>query len=246
MIFPDYAWGHSHHQEHRQLIESMGGTVNDPIAVPLGTKDLVPYLSKIPEETEVLFSVFFGALSVAFYAQSKSMRLDERMKMYSVSGTIEAIDPRDIDGAAEGVYFLENFPRPLEYKDDEYHKKFIELMNIDPVHAEEIDSNRIMAKSHAWQSYENFFALKAAIEMSGWQRDSDTPGVIEALEGLEMPNSLAHPQGQKLLRAEDHSGMIDCFISQVNDSKFVVKKKISRDEMIAKLPPRYDFRKQSL
>ncbi len=246
MIFPDYAWGHSHHQEHRQLIESMGGTVNDPIAVPLGTKDLVPYLSKIPEETEVLFSVFFGALSVAFYAQSKSMRLDERMKMYSVSGTIEAIDPRDIDGAAEGVYFLENFPRPLEYKDDEYHKKFIEMMNIDPVHAEEIDSNRIMAKSHAWQSYENFFALKAAIEMSGWQRDSDTPGVIEALEGLEMPNSLAHPQGQKLLRAEDHSGMIDCFISQVNDSKFVVKKKISRDEMIAKLPPRYDFRKQSL
>lgn len=246
MIFPDYAWGHSHHQEHRKLIESMGGTVNDPIAVPLGTKDLVPYLSKIPEETEVLFSVFFGALSVAFYSQSKSMRLDEKMKMYSVSGTIEAIDPRDIDGAAEGVYFLENFPRPLEYKDDEYHKQFIEMMAIDSVHAEEIGSDRIMAKSHAWQSYENFFALKAAIEMSGWQRDSDTPGVIEALEGLEMPNSLAHPQGKKVLRAEDHSGMIDCFISQVDDSKFVVKKKISRDEMIAKLPPRYDFRKQAL
>jgi len=246
MIFPDYAWGHSHHAEHKKLIESMGGTVNDPIAVPLGTKDLVPYLSKIPEQTEVLFSVFFGALSVAFYSQSKSMRLDEKMKMYSVSGTIEAIDPRDIDGAAEGVFFLENFPRPLEYKDDEYHKRFIEMMNIDSVHAEEIGSDRIMAKSHAWQSYENFFALKAAIEMSGWQRDSDTPGVIEALEGLEMQNSLAHPQGSKLLRAEDHSGMIDCFISKVEDSKFVVKKRIPRDEMIAKLPPRYDFRKMSL
>jgi branched-chain amino acid transport system substrate-binding protein len=246
MIFPDYAWGHSHHQEHTKLIEAMGGTVNDPIAVPLGTKDLVPYLAKIPEETEVLFSVFFGALSVAFYSQSKSMRLDEKMKMYSVSGTIEAVDPRDIGGAAEGVHFLENFPRPLEYKNDEYHKQFIEMMNIDPVHAEEIGSDRIMAKSHAWQSYENFFALKSAIEASGWQRDKDTPGVIEALEGLEMPNSLAHPQGTKLLRAEDHSGMVDCYISKVEDSKFVVKKKIPRDEMIAKLPPRYDFRKESL
>lgn len=246
MIFPDYAWGHSHHQEHRKLIEAMGGKVNDPIAVPLGTKDLVPYLAKIPEETEVLFSVFFGALSVAFYSQSKSMRLDEKMKMYSVSGTIEAIDPREIGGAAEGVYFLENFPRPLEYKDDAFHRQFIDLMKIDPVHAEEIGSKRVMAKSHAWQSYENFFALKQAIESSGWQRPKDTPGAIEALEGMEMVNSLAHPQGSKLLRAEDHSGMVDCYISKVEDSKFVVKKKIPREEMMAKLPPRYNFRKESL
>lgn len=246
MIFPDYAWGHSHHQEHRKIIEQMGGKVNDPIAVPLGTKDLVPYLAKIPEETEVLFSVFFGALSVAFYTQSKSMKLDEKMKMYSVSGTIEAIDPRAIDGAAEGVFFLENFPRPLEYKDDEYHRKFVEMMEIDPVHAKEEGSSRVMAKSHAWQSWENFFALKQAIEKSGWNTDKDTPMVIEALEGLEMENSLAHPQGSKLLRAEDHSGMIDCYISQVVDSKFEMKKHIPRADMMAMLPPRYDFTKQPL
>jgi branched-chain amino acid transport system substrate-binding protein len=246
MIFPDYAWGHSHHQEHRALIESMGGTVNDPIAVPLGTKDLVPYLAKIPEETEVLFSVFFGALSVAFYTQSKSMKLDEKMKMYSVSGTIEAIDPQDIDGAAEGVYFLENFPRPVEYKDDEYHRKFVELMEIDPVYAKDAASGKTMAKSHAWQSWENLFALKQAIEASGWNTDKDTPAVIEALEGMEMENSLAFPQGSKLLRAEDHSGMIDCYISQVVNSKFEMKKHIPRADMMALLPPRYDFRKQPL
>ncbi len=246
MIFPDYAWGHSHHQEHRKLIEKMGGKVNDPIAVPLGTKDIVPYLAKIPEETEVLFSVFFGALSVAFYTQMKSMKLDEKMKQYSVSGTIEAISPQQIKGAAEGVYFLENFPRPLEYKNDEYHKTFIEMMEIDPVHAQENGSDRIMAKSHAWQSYENFFALKKAIEESGWKTKKDTPGVIEALEGLTMDNSIAHPQGAKVLRAEDHSGMIDCYISRVENDKFVVKKHIPRAEMEALLPPRYDFRKQKI
>ena len=246
MIFPDYAWGHSHHQEHRKIIESLGGKVNDPIAVPLGTKDLVPYLAKIPEETEVLFSVFFGALSVAFYTQSKSMKLDEKMKMYSVSGTIEAIDPRDIDGAAEGVFFLENFPRPVEYKDDEYHRAFVEAMGVDPVYAKEIDGGKTMAKSHAWQSWENFFFLKEAIEKSGWNTDKDTPMVIEALEGLEMENSMACPQGGKLLRAEDHSGMIDCYISQVVDSKFVMNKHIPRADMMAMLPPRYDFTKQPL
>lgn len=245
MIFPDYAWGHSHHQEHKKLIESLGGKVNDPIAVPLGTKDLVPYLSKIPEETEVLFSVFFGALSVAFYTQQKTMRLDEKMKMYSVSGTIEAIDPRDIGGATEGVYFLENFPRPLEFKNDQYHKEFIKLMDVDPVYAKENGSNKVMAKSHCWQSYENFFALKAAIEKSGWKTKKDTPEVIKALEGLEMKNSLAHPQGAKKLRAQDHSGIIDCYMSRVEDSKFVLKKKISKEEMEKILPPRYDFTKYS-
>jgi len=246
MIFPDYAWGHSHHQEHRKLIEGMGGTVNDPIAVPLGTKDIVPYLAKIPEETEVLFSVFFGALSIAFYTQMKSMKLDEKMKQYSVSGTIEAISPKQIKGAAEGVYFLENFPRPLEYKDDEYHREFVKMMQIDPVHAQEEGSDRIMAKSHAWQSYENFFVLKAAIEAAGWKTNKDTPGVIQALEGMKMENSIAHPQGSKLLRGEDHSGMIDCYISRVEEDKFVVKKHISRAEMEAKLPPRFDFRKQKI
>lgn len=246
MIFPDYAWGHSHHQEHTKLIEKMGGKVNDPIAVPLGTKDIVPYLAKIPEETEVLFSVFFGALSVAFYTQMKSMKLDEKMKQYSVSGTIEAISPEQIKGAAEGVYFVENFPRPVEYKDDEYHRNFIKLMDIDDVHAKENGSDRVMAKSHAWQSYENFFVLKKAIEESGWKTKKDTPGVIQALEGLTMENSLAHPQGDKLLRAEDHSGMMDCYISQVQDNKFVVKKTIKKAELEKLLPPRYDFTKKKL
>ena len=55
--------------------------------------------------------------------------------------------------------------------------------------------------------------------------------VIEALEGLQMPNSLAHPQGAKWLRAEDHSGMIDCYISRVEDSKFVVKQRIPKEEI---------------
>ena len=103
-----------------------------------------------------------------------------------------------------------------------------------------------MAKSHCWQSYENFFVLKAAIEKAGWKTKKDTPEVVKALEGLKMKNSLAHPQGSKILRAQDHSGMIDCYMSRVENSKFVLKKRIPRKEMEKILPPRYDFRKNSL
>lgn len=241
IISPDYAWGHSHFKEHKAVIERMGGTVAEPIFVPLDTKDLVPYLAKIPQDTEVLFSVFFGALSVAFYTQAKSMGLEKTMKMYSVSGTIEAIAPADLNGAAEGVYIVENFPRMVKYKDDEFHRKFCQLIGTDDVHAREVDSNRVNAKSHSWQSWENIFLLKKAIETAGWKSKKDDQAVIEALEGMQMENSLAFPQGAKVMRKEDHSGMIDCYISRIENNEFHVKHKVAKEEIMASVKPRFDL-----
>jgi branched-chain amino acid transport system substrate-binding protein len=246
IISPDYAWGHSHYKEHKAIIEKLGGKVYDPIYVPLDAKDLIPYLTKIPQDTEVLFSVFFGALSIAFYTQAKSMGLERTMKMYSVSGTIEAIAPADLKGAAEGVYIVENFPRMVKYKDDAFHRAYIKVIGTDDVHAREIGSERVNAKSHSWQSYENLFVLKKAIELAGWKAKKDDQGVIEALEGLPMENSTAFPQGTKTLRKEDHSGMIDCYISRVESDELHVKKKVTKEELATHLPPRFDLSKQSV
>lgn len=246
IISPDYAWGHSHYQEHKAVIEKLGGKVYDPIFVPLDAKDLVPYLAKIAPDTQVLFSVFFGAQSIAFYSQAKSMGLEKTMKMYSVAGTMEAIAPADIQGAGEGVYLVENFPRVTKYKDDEFHKQHNARMEIDDVDAREANSRRVMAKSHAWQSWENVFALKKAIEVSGWKTKKDDKLVIEALEGLALDNSLGNPQGAKIIRREDHSGMIDCYISKVENGLLEVKKQITKEELMAQLPPRVDFTKQSV
>jgi branched-chain amino acid transport system substrate-binding protein len=51
--------------------------------------------------------------------------------MYSSSASIESIAPDDLKGAAEGVYFFENFPRMLKAKNDEYHKEFLKRVGID-------------------------------------------------------------------------------------------------------------------
>ena len=108
-----------------------------------------------------------------------------------------------MQGAAEGVYFFENFPRMLKAKNDEYHKEFIKVMGIDEVNAREIGSQRVMDKSHGWQAWEDIFAIKQAIEASGYKTRKDVEGVIQALEGMQMKNSLAssarrqdHPQGR--------------------------------------------------
>ena len=231
IIYADYAWGQSTNQESKHYIEKSGGKVLNSIPVPLDAKDFVPYLSQIPGDTEVLLPAFIGALSVAFYPQAKNMGLDKKVKMYSSSASIESIAPDDLKGAAEGVYFFENFPRMLKAKNDEYHKEFLKRVGIDDENAREIGGTRVMDKSHGWQAWEDIFAIKQAVETSGYKTRKDVEGVIKALEGMQMKNSLAHPQGDKFIRKEDHVGIIDCYISRVEDGKLAVKKRIPKEEL---------------
>jgi branched-chain amino acid transport system substrate-binding protein len=243
VIYADYAFGQSTNQESKAFIEKAGGKVLTSIAVPLDTKDFVPYLAQVPAGTDVLLPVFIGSLSVAFYTQAKSMGLDKSMKMFSSSASIEAVAPDDIQRAAEGVYFFENFPRMLAAKNDEYHKEFNKQLKIDDVNAREIGGSAVMDKSHCWQCWEDIFALKQAIELSGYKTRKDVEGVIQALEGMEMKNSIGHPQGDKLIRREDHVGIIDCYISRVKDGKLVSEKRLPKEELLKNLPVRFDLSK---
>jgi branched-chain amino acid transport system substrate-binding protein len=245
VIYADYAWGQSTNQESKVYIERAGGKVLASIPVPLDTKDFVPYLAQIPGDTQVLLPAFIGSLSVAFYTQAKTMGLDKKMKMYSSSASIESIAPDDIQGAAEGVYFFENFPRQLAAKNDEYHKEFNKLLGIDDVDAREIGGARVMDKSHGWQAWEDIFAIKQAVEASGYKTRKDIEGVIQALEGMQMKNSLAHPQGDKLIRKEDHVGIIDCYISRVENGKLAVQRRIPKEELAKNMPIRHDLSKMS-
>jgi branched-chain amino acid transport system substrate-binding protein len=241
IIYADYAWGQSTNQESKTFIEKAGGTLLKSIGVPLDTKDFVPYLTQISADTEVLLPAFIGSLSVAFYTQAKSMGLDKKMKMFSSSASIESIAPDDIQGAAEGVYFFENFPRMLAAKNDDFHKQFNKLVGIDDVHAREIGGQRVMDKSHGWQAWEDIFALKQAIEASGSKTRKDVEGVIQALEGMQMTNSLGHPQGAKLIRKEDHVGIIDCYISKVTNGKLEVQKRIPKEDLAKNMPLRHNL-----
>src|SRR3954471_16794036 len=173
VIYADYAWGQSTNQESKHYVEANSGKVLNSIAVPLDTKDFVPYLAQIPENTEVLLPAFIGSLSVAFYTQAKTRGLEKKMKIFSSSASLESIAPDDVQGAAEGVYFFENFPRMLAHKNDQFHKEFNKVLGIDDVYAKEIGGTRVMDKSHGWQAWEDIFTIKAAVEASGYKTRKD-------------------------------------------------------------------------
>jgi branched-chain amino acid transport system substrate-binding protein len=244
-FFADYGWGWSHYNEHKLVLDKLGAEVTPPIAVPLDAKDMLPYLVKVPDKTEQLYSIFFGAQSVAFFEQSKSLGLSDRMKRYTVICTHESISPKDIGGATEDIYLLEFLPRMLKYKDTPYNRKVRELMKVDPVDGMEEGSSRIIDGSHYWACWESVFFIKDAVEKSGWKSKKDTPDFIQALEGMEVKESFQYPQGDKYMRREDHKAVIDHYMSHVENGEIHVKMKLPKEDIVKRFPPRYDFTKES-
>ena len=245
-IFADYGWGWSHLKEHEAVLKGLGGAkINAPIAVPLDAKDLLPYLAKVEKDTEQLYSIFFGSQSVAYYTQSKSLGMDKRMNRYSVLCTHESISPKEMAGASEGIFLLEYHPRMLKYKDTPYNKKVRALMKVDPVDAREDGSNRILASSHYWATWESVFFIQKAIEKSGWKAKKDTPEFIKALEGMQVKESFEHPQGNKVMRAKDHKAVIDFYMSRIENGEIHVKHNIPAADVESRFPPQFDFTKES-
>jgi branched-chain amino acid transport system substrate-binding protein len=244
-IFADFAWGWSHHKEHTRILEPLGAKLNEPIAVPLDAKDLLPYLAKVKKSTKQLYAIFFGSQSVALYTQSKSLGLDKEMHRYSVLCTHEAIAPKDIGGVSEGVYLLEYHPRMLKYKDTAHNRKLREVMGVDASDGREQGSNRVIAGSHYWAAWESVFFIKKAVEKSGWKSQKDTPDCIRALEGMAVEESFEHPQGAKYIRKEDHKAVIDNYMSRIENGEIHVKYKIAAKDLEKHFPPRHDFSKEA-
>lgn len=245
-VFADYGWGWSHFNEHKKVLERLGAKVNSPIAVPLDAKDLLPYLARVPGDTQVLYSIFFGAQSTAYYTQGKSLGLDQKMQRYSVICTHEAISPRDLGGASEGVYLLEYHPRQLRFKDTVHNRRFRDLMEIDPIEGRERTSTRVVAGSHHWALWESVFYIQKAVEKSGWQSKKDNLAFITAMEGLRVSESFEHPQGDKYIRASDHKAVIDFKMSKIVNNEIVVQKPIAAREIESLFPPRNDFSRESV
>lgn len=245
-VFADYAWGWSHYKEHKTILDKIGGKDLAHIAVPQNATDFVPYLSKVPADTEELYSIFFGPASVAYYTQTKEMGLDKKMKRYSVICTHESISPKDIGGASEGIYLLEYLPRQLKHKDTPHLRKIREMLKVDEVDAREHGSNKILTSSHWWATWESVWFLKEAVEKSGYKTKKDTPGVIQALEGMAVQESYAHPQGPKTIRPQDHKATIDFWMSRIENGVLEVKLKIPQAEVAKHFPPRVDFTKEAV
>ncbi len=236
----DYSWGWSNEEEFKKYAEQAGAKVLLSIRTPIGTKDYLPYLSKIPEEAEAVFFANWFSDFINFIRDLHTLRPD--IIKYGPVCCIEGVNLEPLADQVEDAWFLTWLPRNLEGYDTEFHRMFREKVGIDEEGREIGDPSKIYTVSHCWAVWEAIFAIKEAIEQCGWESKEDNPELIQALEGMEFKESLSHPQGDKFLRAEDHQAFMQHFVDHVENGKLVTKKIISIDESI--YPAQVDYTKE--
>jgi branched-chain amino acid transport system substrate-binding protein len=244
-IVTDYAYGHSFYNELAPLVKARGGTVIDKIAVPVQSQDMIPYLARVPRETEVLFAVFTSADGIRYLRQSQEIGLAKRMARLGPWGIIDGVSLKGLEAATDKAYFLSHSPRWLDQVPSNLRGFTAEARKLMGVadDGSVTGTNRIIATSYYLAPWHAINLIKQAIEKSGWTSKNDNPKVIEAMEGFEGKASLDFPMGDFVMRAEDHQAFQDLWIEQVQSGKLNVVASIPRSKLM--FPPTVDVLKES-
>ncbi len=229
IAYADYSWGQSTRDAYAEQIKKAGGEVTGTTGIPLGTADMTPFLSKITGDFDGLFGIFFGKDGVTIGNQAFDLVLTKKYNWDGAGANAESTNLPALGNKIEGFIginrYIPVFDAPLNTPS---HKKFFD----DAVaRLKQIDPSGPLPDRYVQSNFEAINALKLGIEKSGFQGRADTPKLIAALEGLEMKEGDDFPQGDKVLRKEDHQAMLRQFIFQIKDGKHSIVEVVSGDKV---------------
>ena len=240
-VVVNYAWGWSNETEFTKYITEKGGAVLKSIRVPLGTGDWLPYLKgSIPPEAEAVYFANFGSDFLSFIRDLHAVRPD--IKKLGAVYAISAQDTKKLGAEAEGLYCLTSYPTRLEGLNTKYNKTYRELIGVDS-DGKEIGTGKYFVLAYDWAVWEPLFALKKAIEKSGWKGKADLPKLITTLEGMCFKESVDFPQGDMCIRAQDHLTITGLYIEQIQKGELKVVARIPAKD--ATYAPTVDYTKES-
>ena len=237
LAYADYSWGQSTRDAYADEIKKAGGTIVGTTGIPLGTADMTPFLSKITGDFDGFFGIFFGKDGVTVGNQAYDLGLTKKYKWAGDGAIAESTNLPALGNKIEGFVginrYIPVFDAPL---DTPAHKKFFDE-SLKRLKA--IDPSGPLPDRYVQSNFEAMNALKLGMEKSKFQGRQDTMKLIEALEGLEMKEGDDFPQGDKVLRKEDHQAFIREFIFDVKDGKHRILDVIPKEKTI--FPPACKF-----
>jgi len=237
IAYADYAWGQATRDAYAAQIKKAGGEVVGTTGIPLGTADMTPFLSKINGAFDGLFGIFFGIDGVTIGNQAFDLGLTKKYKWAGDGAIAESTNLPALGKKIEGFVginrYLPVFDPPL---DTPYHHKFFDEA---VARLKQMDPSGPLPDRYVQSNFEAMNALKLGIEKSGFQGRQDTMKLVTALEGLEMKESDDFPQGDKLLRKEDHQAFLREFIFEVKDGKHHILATVAKEKTM--FPPACTF-----
>jgi branched-chain amino acid transport system substrate-binding protein len=237
IAYADYAWGQSTRDAYASEIKKAGGEVVGATGIPLNTADMTPFLSKIAGDFDGLFLIFFGKDGVTITNQGYDLGLTKKYKWAGDGAIAESTNLPALGNKIEGFFgvnrYLPIFDAPLNTA---AHKKFFD----DAVaRLKLIDPTGPLPDRYVQSNFEAMNAVKIGIEKANFRGREDTMKLIEALEGLEMKESDDFPQGDKLLRKEDHQAFLREFLFEVKNGTWKIVEVVEKEKTI--FPPACKF-----
>lgn len=217
IAYADYSWGQSTRDAYADQIKKAGGEIAGTTGIPLGTADMTPFLSKITGNFDGFFGIFFGKDGVTIGNQAFDLGLTKKYKWAGDGAIAESTNLPALGNKIEGFVGINRYIPVLDAPlNTPAHKKFYDealkrLKAIDPTGP--------LPDRYVQSNYEAMNALKIGMEMSKFGGRDDTMKLIGALEGLELKEGDDFPQGDKLLRKEDHQAFLREFIFDIKDGK---------------------------
>jgi len=243
VIYVDYSFGWDYRDQLRAVAKDLGINIIAEIAVPVGTLDFMPYLTKIPPETTTIFYLMVGPTQSEIMNKQLYELGWTRVPRITSIASLEGINVDALANVFEGTWVHELMPKNAKKFDTPYYKAFREALGVDDYFRDLKDpTNHGTAKTlTVWES---IFMLKKAIEETEWKDKSDNPKLIKYLENAVFNESFEFPQGTKFIRAEDHQMFTRTWLSKFENGKLVPKYMISAEESV--YPPLVDITKQPL
>lgn len=233
IAYADYSWGQSTKDAYAAEIKKSGGEVVGTTGIPLGTADMTPFLSKISGNFDGLFGVFFGGDGVTIGNQAYDLGLTKKYKWVGDGAIAESTNLPALGNKIEGFIGINRYIPVFEGAlDTPSHRKFFD----DAVkRLKAIDPSGPLPDRYVQSNYEALNCLKLGMEKSGFRGREDTDKLIAALEGLRMPAGDDFPQGDKLMRKEDHQAFPQQFIFEMKGGKHHIIETVAGDKTL--FPP---------
>ncbi|HKD30399.1 MAG TPA: ABC transporter substrate-binding protein, partial [Xanthobacteraceae bacterium] len=237
IVYSDYAWGQSTRDAYADQIKKAGGEVVGGTGIPLGTADMAAFLSKISGQFDGLFGVFTGVDAVTVGNQAFDLGLTRKYKWAGDGSISESTNLPALGNKIEGFVGINRYLPVLEGPlNTPAHKKFLEEAI---VRLKKIDPTGPLPDRYVQSNYEAVNVLKLGIQKSGFRGREDTMKLVEALEGLEMKEGDDFPQGDKVLRKEDHQAFVREFIFEIKGGKHRIVETVEKEKTF--FPPACKF-----
>ncbi len=217
IAYVDYSWGQSTRDAYADQIKKAGGQIVGMTGIPLGTADMTSFLSKISGNFDGLFGIFFGKDGVTIGNQAYDLGLTKKYKWAGDGAIAESTNLPALGNKIEGFVGINRYIPILDAPlNTPYHKAWFEEAK---ARLKKVDPSAPLPDRYVQSNFEGMNALKIGIQKSGFQGRKDTDKLITALEGLELKEGPDFPQGEKVIRKEDHQAFLREFIFDIKGGK---------------------------